>query len=91
MTKSDLVEKIAQKTELSKKASEKALNGCLDAIQEILTSEGKLALTGFGTFKVAERKARKGSNPRTGEKITIPASKGVKFTPGKRLKDGLKS
>jgi DNA-binding protein HU-beta len=50
-----------------------------------------LALTGFGTFTVAERKARKGSNPRTGEEITIPASKGVRFKPGKKLKDGVKS
>ena len=55
MAKADLIEKIAHQTNLSKSTSEKALNGCLDAIQDSLTTEGKLTLTGFGTFSVAER------------------------------------
>ena len=91
MNKNDLIKKIVQKTELSKTASEKALNGFLDALQEVLNTEGKLALTGFGSFVVAERKARKGRNPQTGEEISIPASKVVKFKPGKGLKDGVDS
>ena len=91
MTKADLVEKIAQKSQLSKKDSEKALNGCLEAIQESLTTDGKLTLTGFGTFSVAERNERKGRNPQTGEEITIPASKVVKFKPGNGLKKGVES
>lgn len=85
MTKADLIEQIAQKSQLTKKDSEKALNGCLDAIQESLTRDGKLTLTGFGTFSVTERKERKGRHPRTGEEMTIPASKTVKFKPGKGL------
>ncbi|MFO7801350.1 MAG: HU family DNA-binding protein [Desulfovermiculus sp.] len=85
MTKADLIEQIAQKSELSKKASEKALNGCLDAIQESLANDGKLTLTGFGTFSVTERNERKGRNPQTGKEMTIPASKVVKFKPGKGL------
>lgn len=91
MTKSDLMEKIAQKTDLSKNASGNALNGFLDAVQEALIKEGKLTLAGFGTFALAERKARKGRNPQTGEEITIPASKVIKFKPGKGLKDGVNS
>ena len=89
MTKADLIAKIAEQTNLSKSASEKALNGCLDAIQDTLTTDGKLTLTGFGTFTVAERKARQGRNPQTGEEITIPASRAVKFKPGKSLKEDL--
>lgn len=91
MTKADLITKIAQQANLSKSASAKALNGCLEAIQESLTTEGKLALTGFGTFSVTERKARQGRNPQTGEEITIPAGKVVKFKPGKGLKEGVES
>ena len=87
MTKADLIAKIAQQANLSKSASEKALNGCLDAIQESLTTDGKLTLTGFGTFSIAQRKERKGRNPQTGEEMTIPAGKVIKFKPGKGLQD----
>ena len=87
MTKADLIAKIAQQANLSKTASEKALNGCLDAIQESLTTDGKLTLTGFGTFSIAQRKERKGRNPQTGEEMTIPAGKVIKFKPGKGLQD----
>jgi DNA-binding protein HU-beta len=87
MNKTKLIEQIAQKSQLSKKSSEKALNGCLDAIQETLIKEGKLTLTGFGSFSVTERKERKGHNPQTGVEMTIPASKVVKFKPGKELND----
>lgn len=90
MTKADLVAKIADKAELTKADAERALNAFLESVEGALVSEGKLTLTGFGTFAVSERKARTGRNPRTGEEIQIPASKVVKFSPGKLLKDAVK-
>lgn len=90
MTKADLVDKIAAKSGLTKVAAEKALNAFLISVKDVLLAEGKLSLTGFGTFAVEERMARKGRNPRTGAAITIPASKVVKFRPGKKLKDLIK-
>lgn len=65
----------------------KALNACLDSIQKALSNGGKLTLTGFGTFSMENRKARKGCHPQTGEEITIPESKVVKFRPGRNLKN----
>ena len=91
MTKADLIVRIAQQANISKLASEKALNGCLEAIQESLADDGKLTLTGFGTFSVTERNERKGRNPQTGEEITIPAGKVVKFKTGNGLKKGVES
>lgn len=90
MTKADLVEKIAAKAGLTKAAGEKALNAFLASVQDALLAEGKLTLTGFGTFAVEKRKARKGRNPRTGTTINIPASKVVKFRSGKSLKEAVK-
>ena len=90
MTKADLVDKIAEKSGLTKAAGEKALNAFLDAVKESLLSEGRLSLTGFGTFAVESRKERTGRNPRTGAAIKIPASKVVKFRPGRKLKDTIK-
>lgn len=89
MTKADLVEKIARKTNMTKAAAERALNAFLEAVSGCLAKEDKLTLTGFGTFAVENRKARQGRNPRTGAAITIPASKMVKFRPGKLLKDSI--
>lgn len=90
MTKADLVAKIAEKSELTKADSERALNACLNSIEDILVKEGKLTLTGFGTFAVENRKERKGRNPQTGLEITIPAARVVKFRPGKLLKESVK-
>ncbi|WP_457570631.1 HU family DNA-binding protein [Desulfovulcanus sp.] len=90
MTKAELVSKIAEKAGLTKADSEKALNAFLSAVEETLINEGKLTLTGFGTFVVEERKERTGRNPRTGEEIKIPACKVVKFRPGKLLKEAVK-
>ncbi|BBD07789.1 HU family DNA-binding protein [Desulfovibrio ferrophilus] len=90
MTKADLVVKIAEKANITKANAERALNAFLDTVESTLVKEGKLTLTGFGTFVVEERKARTGRNPRTGEKIKIPATKVVKFRPGKLLKDAVK-
>ncbi len=81
---------IAAKANLTKASAERSLNAFLDAVKDALAAEGKLTLTGFGTFAVEARKARKGRNPRTGAEIKIPASKVVKFRPGKTLKDSIK-
>ncbi|MBW1709520.1 MAG: HU family DNA-binding protein [Deltaproteobacteria bacterium] len=90
MTKADLVAKIASDTKLTKADSERALNAFLGNVTKTLKKEGKLTLTGFGTFEVSKRKKRKGRNPQTGEAINIKARKVVKFKPGKGLKDTIK-
>jgi DNA-binding protein HU-beta len=90
MTKADLVDKIAAKAGLTKVASEKVLNAFLASVSDVLLKEGRLNLTGFGTFAVETRQARKGRNPRTGAVITIPAGKVVKFRPGRKLKESVK-
>ncbi|WP_027187174.1 HU family DNA-binding protein [Desulfovibrio cuneatus] len=89
MTKAELVAQLAEQIGSSKAAAEKTLEAFLASIEETLAKEGKLTLTGFGTFLVETRQARKGRNPRTGEVIEIPASKVVKFRVGKTLKDSV--
>ena len=90
MTKADLVAAISKETDLTKADSERALNSFLDNVTKTLKKEGKLTLTGFGTFEVVKRKKRKGRNPQTGAPITIKAHKVVKFKPGKGLRDKVK-
>jgi len=90
MTKADLIVKIAEKANLTKANAERALNAFLETVEATLVKEGKLTLTGFGTFNVDKRKSRVGRNPRTGAEIKIPATKVVKFRPGKVLKDAVK-
>lgn len=90
MTKADLVDQIAARASMTKASAERVLNSFLESVKEGLAQEGKLTLMGFGTFAVESRKARQGRNPRTGETITIPAAKMVKFRPGKMLKDAVK-
>lgn len=89
MTKAELVAKLAEQIGSSKAAAEKTLEAFLASIEDTLAKEGKLTLTGFGTFLVETRQARKGRNPRTGQVIEIPASKVVKFRVGKMLKDSV--
>lgn len=89
MNKTELVAAIAEKTELSKKDSEKALKAFIDIVAEELQKGEKIQLVGFGTFEVAERAAREGRNPLTGEKMQINASKAPKFKAGKALKDAV--
>ena len=89
MTKAELINVVAQKTELSKKDSEKAVSAVVDAITEALASGDKVSLVGFGTFEVKERGERKGINPRTKEEITIAASKLPCFKAGKALTDSV--
>ena len=87
MNKTELVAAIAEKTELSKKDAEKALKAFTDVVAEELKKGEKIQLVGFGTFEVADRPAREGRNPKTGETMTIAASKTPKFKAGKALKD----
>lgn len=89
MNKTELVAAIAEKTELTKKDSEKALKAFIDVVTEELKKGEKVQLVGFGTFEVSERAARVGRNPQTKQEITIPASKAPKFKAGKALKDSL--
>ena len=86
MNKTELVAAIAKKTELSKKDAEKALKAFTDVVAEELKKGEKIQLVGFGTFEVTERAAREGRNPRTGEMMSIAASKATKFKAGKALK-----
>lgn len=89
MTKAELVASIAEKTELSKKDSEKALAAVIDTIVETLATGEKVQLVGFGTFEVRDRKARDGINPATKEPIKIPATKVPAFKAGRALKDAV--
>ena len=91
MNKTELVAAIAEKAELSKKDAEKALKAFTETVAEQLKNGDKIQLVGFGTFEVAERAARTGKNPQTGEAIKIPASKAPKFKAGKALKDTVNS
>ena len=87
MPKAELVSAIAEKTELTKKDSEKALAAVVDSITEALKKGDKVALVGFGTFEVRTRAARQGINPQTKKKINIPATKVPAFKAGKALKE----
>ncbi len=87
MNKNDLIAQVADVSGLSKADSTKAVEAVFDSIAAALQDGGEIRLVGFGTFAVSKRAASEGRNPRTGEKIKIPASKQVKFKPGKGLKD----
>ena len=89
MNKAELVAAVAEKTALSKKDSEKAVNAAFAAITETLVAGGKVQLVGFGSFETKERNARVGRNPRTKEEIQIPASRIPAFKAGKALKDAV--
>jgi len=91
MTKTDLIETIADKTGLSKAKAAHALNAAIEGITEGLKAQkgGKVTITGFGAFSITRRKARQGVNPQTGQKIMIAASNAVKFKAGKTLKDSV--
>ncbi len=87
MNKTELIAAVAEKAGISKKDAEKAIKAFTDAVAEELVNGGKVQLVGFGTFEVAERAAREGRNPKSGETMTIAASKTPKFKAGKALKD----
>ena len=86
MNKAELLAKIAEETKMSKAAAAKALAATIGAITEATRKGDKVSLVGFGTFSVAERKARKGRNPKTGKEIKIAAKKVPKFSAGAGLK-----
>ena len=89
MNKTQLIDVVAVKTGLKKKEADAAVSATIEAIAEALKAGDKVQLIGFGTFEVKERAAREGRNPKTGETITIAASKHPAFTAGKALKDSV--
>ena len=84
-----LIAAIAEKAEISKKDSEKALKAFVDVVTEQLKNDDKVQLVGFGTFEVSKRAAREGRNPQTGKTMKIAACKAPKFKAGKALKDAI--
>ena len=91
MTKADLVDKIANEFEFSKRQSGEIVDLVLDQIKEALQSGDKVQLIPFGSFLVRDRKAREGRNPKTGAKIKIPARRVPAFSAGKGLRDAVAS
>ena len=89
MTKQQLIEKAAARTDLKRSEVEVAVDSVLDLIAEALQSNERVDFRGFGSFVVKERKARQGRNPRTGETITIAAKRDASFKPGKELTEKL--
>ena len=88
--KTQLIQMISEKTGLSKKDAGEYLESFVELMTSLLKKEEKINITGFGIFKIAHRKAREGRNPRTGETIQIAASKKLRFTPSKVLKEAVK-
>ena len=89
MNKTELIAAIAEKAEISKKDSEKALKAFVDVVTEQLKNDDKVQLVGFGTFEVSKRAAIEGRNPQTGKTMKIAACKAPKFKAGKALKDAI--
>ena len=89
MNKTELVEVVSSKAEITKAEALRVVNAVFDGINEGMKADGKVVLPGFGTFEVRSRTARVGRNPRTGEQIKIKASKVPAFKPGKGMKDNI--
>ena len=89
MNKTELIEHIASKSDISKAAATRALASIMDAVKKTLKKGDTVTLVGFGTFSVTKRAARTGRNPRTGAALKINAAKVPRFKPGKGLKDAL--
>jgi len=90
MNKASLIDSLASKTGMTKKAASEALDTILETITDALKKGEKVTITGFGTFEVRHRKARTGRNPQTGEEITIPARNVAAFRAGKSLKESVR-
>ena len=86
MTKAELVEEVARVSDLTKKHSEVIVNTVFDSIIEALHKDEKIELRGFGSFRIRHRRSRQGRNPKTGDKVDVPAKKIPYFKPGKELK-----
>jgi DNA-binding protein HU-beta len=89
LNKQELVASVAEKSDLTKKDAEKAINAVIESIKTALNQGDKVSLVGFGTFEVRTRAARSGRNPQTGDTIKIPAGKVPAFRPGKELKESV--
>jgi DNA-binding protein HU-beta len=89
LNKTDLIDRIAEKADISKASAGRALDALVDAIKTSLKEGDPVTLVGFGTFVVSRRASRSGRNPRTGETIEIESAKVPKFRPGKGLKDAI--
>ncbi len=85
--KTELIDAVAKATKLEKTKAKAVIEATIDVITKELKKNGRVQLTGFGTFSTSKRKKRIGVNPKTGDKITIPARKVPKFTAGKALRD----
>lgn len=86
MNKQDLVSTLAEKADLSKVDASKVLESVIDIVIDTLKGGGEVALSGFGTFKAVQKKARTGRNPKTGAAVNIPAKTSLKFKPSKSVK-----
>ena len=91
MNKIELADAVAKRTSISKSDCEKMVNSVFEVIKDALSAGGKVQIAGFGIFEVAERRARRGRNPKTGEEIDVPATVMPKFTARKGLKDAVKA
>ena len=89
MNKEELITAIAEHSKLTKVESKKFLDSYVDVVTRALKNGDDIQLIGFGSFSISNKEARKGRNPRTGEEINIAASKAVKFTAGKSLKEAV--
>jgi integration host factor subunit beta len=87
MTKADLVERVAKEADMTKKDAEQLVEIIFDSIIASLNKGEKIELRGFGSFRVRQRNARKGRNPKTGDSVNIPAKRVAYFKPGKELKE----
>jgi DNA-binding protein HU-beta len=90
MTKAEFVDQVAERADLGKKQAAEAVEAMLATIQEALKRGSEVSFSGFGKFHVAERGAREGRNPQTGERMQIPASRVPRFTAGAGLKNAVK-
>lgn len=91
MTKAELVEEVARVSELTKKNSEAIVNTVFDSIIRALQQDEKIELRGFGSFRIRQRRSRQGRNPKTGDKVDVPAKRIPYFKPGKELKELINS
>ena len=90
MTKQDLIEEVQKIADLSRKQAKEIVEGIFESITNSLSKGEEVAISGFGTFRVVKRSAREAINPKTGEKIHVPAKVVPKFRPAKALKEAVK-
>ena len=89
MTKADLIQRVAKKTNSNQAMTAKVIDSTLGEIRSLLGKGGTISFTGFGSFSVSKRAKRKGRNPQTGKEMTIPASKVARFRAGKALREAV--